>query len=85
MIIDHYLEREQEQRIANHAAALEYQIDKESIEGRKRQGKEDRRSGIFPVEPSNLFYYCSWAEQYQEYALTEKEKEFEFRWKDIAF
>ena len=85
MIIDHDLEREQEQRRANDAAAWEHLIEVESIEGIKRQGREDGRLGLFPADPNSLFYFAAWAEGYREYAIAQKEKEFNSGWDDIAF
>ncbi len=86
MIIDHYIEQEQEQRIVNDAAAAwEYQIESESIEGIKRQAREDGKLGLFPADPNSLFYFAAWAEGYREYAITQKEKEFNSGWDDIAF
>ena len=55
MSINIALEKEQEQRIANDVAALEYRIQFESIEGIKRQGKEDGQLGKFPSDPNSLF------------------------------
>ena len=85
MTINIALEKEQEQRIANDAAALEYRIELESIESIRRQGKEDGRLGLFPTDPNSLFYFTAWAEGYREYAIAEKEKEFNSGWEDIAF
>ena len=79
------LSREQEQRAVNDRAALEYQIEWESIEGIKKQGKEDGRLGLFPTDPNSLFYFTAWAEGYREYAIAKKEKEFNSGWEDIAF
>ncbi len=78
-------QREQQQRIANDAAAMEHRIELESIEGIKKQGREDGRVGKFPVDPKSLFYYSAWAEGYREYAIAEKEREFNADWSDIAF
>ncbi len=47
-----------------------------ALEGIKRQGKEDGRLGLFPVDPNSLFYFTAWAEGYREYAIAQKEKEF---------
>ena len=85
MTINIALEKEQEQRIANDVAALEHQIEWESIEGIKKQGKEDGRLGLFPTDPNSLFYFTAWAEGYRAYAITQKEKEFNSGWEDIAF
>ncbi len=85
MTINIALEKEQEQRIANDVAAVEYQIEWESIEGIKKQGKEDGRLGLFPTDPNSLFYFTAWAEGYREYALLKKEEEFNSGWEGIAF
>ncbi len=85
MSINIALEKEQEQRIANDVAALEYRIQFESIEGIKRQAREDGKLGLFPADPNSLFYFAAWAEGYREYAIAEKEKEFNSGWDDIAF
>ncbi len=79
------LSREQGQRIVNDYAALDYQIESESIEGIKKQAREDGKLGIFPADPNSLFYFAAWAEGYREYAITQKEKEFNSGWNDIAF
>ena len=79
------LSQEQQQRIENDDAALEYQIEWESIEGIKRQGREDGQLGKFPSEPNSLFYFAAWCEGYREYALAEKEKELNSGWEDLAF
>ncbi len=85
MTLNIALSREQQQRVVNDYAALEHQIEYESIEGIKRQGKEDGRLGLFPVDPNSLFYFTAWAEGYREYAIAQKEKEFNSDWEDIAF
>ena len=77
--------QEQEQRAVNERAALEYQIEWEGIEEIKKQGKEDGRLGLFPTDPNSLFYFTAWAEGYRAYAITQKEKEFNSGWEDIAF
>lgn len=79
------LQREQQQRIANDVAALEHRIEFESIEGIKRQGKEDGQLGKFPSDPNSLFYFTAWAEGYREYALLKKEEEFNSGWESLAF
>ncbi len=79
------LEREQEQRVENDRGAVEYRIEWESIEGIKRQGKEDGREGKFPSDPNSLFYYVAWCEGYREYALAQKERELNSGWEDLAF
>ncbi len=79
------LSREQEQRVANDYAALEYQIELESIEGIKRQAREDGRLGKFPSDPNSLFYFAAWCEGYQEYAVAQKEREFNSDWSDTEF
>ncbi len=79
------LEREQQQRVVNDYAALEHQIESESIEGIKKQAREDGKLGMFPADPNSLFYFAAWAEGYREYAITQKEKEFNSGWEDIAF
>ena len=84
-MLNHYLEKEQEQRAINDVAAVEYRIEFESIEEIKRQGKKDGLSGLFPVDPNSLFYFTAWAEGYREYAIAEKEKEFNSGWEEIAF
>ena len=85
MIINHYIQQEQEQRVANDHAAMEHRIELESIEGIKRQAREDGRLGLKPADPNSLFYYSAWCEGYQEYAIAEKEREFKESWGDIAF
>ena len=79
------LEREQQQRIANDYAALEQKIEREGLEGIKRQGKEDGRSGLFPVDPNSPIYFASWCEGFQKYAIAEKEREFQASWSEVAF
>ena len=85
MVLNIALQREQQQRIENDAAALEHRIEWESIEGIKRQAREDGRTGKFPADPNSLFYYSAWCEGYREYAVAEKEREFNSGWDDIAF
>lgn len=84
-MLNQYLEKEQEQRIANDVAALEHRIEVESIEGIKRQGREDGQLGRFPSDPNSLFYFTAWAEGYREYALLKKEREFNSGWENLAF
>ncbi len=84
-MLNYYLQKEQEQRIVNDLAAWEHHIEIESIEGIKKQGREDGRLGLFPVDPNSLFYFSAWAEGYREYAIAQKEKEFNSGWDDIAF
>ncbi len=43
-------QQEQQQRIENDVAALEHQIEWESIEGIKREGREDGREGKWWVK-----------------------------------
>ena len=84
-MLNYEFQIDQEQRVINDRAALEYQIELESIEGIKRQGKEDGQLGLFPVDPNSLFYFTAWAEGYREYAIAEKEKEFNAGWEGIIF
>ncbi len=85
MTLNIALSREQQQRVVNDYAALEYQIESESIEGIKKQAREEGKLGLFPTDPNSLFYFAAWAEGYREYAITQKEKEFNSGWDDIAF
>lgn len=78
-------QQEQQQRSENDRAAVEYRIEWESIEGIKREGREDGRSGKFPSDPNSLFYFAAWCEGYREYALAQKEKELHSDWEDLAF
>ena len=85
MTLNIALSREQQERVVNDYAALEYQIESESIEGIKKQAREEGKLGLFPTDPNSLFYFAAWAEGYREYAITQKEKEFNSGWDDIAF
>ena len=85
MPINIALSREQQQRVANDYAALEHQIEREGLEGIKRQAKEDGRSGLFPTEPNSPIYFASWCEGFQKYAIAEKEREFQESWSEVAF
>ncbi len=79
------LMREQEQRVKNDLVAVEHRIESESIEGIKRQAREEGKLGLFPADPNSLFYFAAWTEGYREYAIAEKEKEFNSGWDEIAF
>ena len=57
----------------------------ESIEGIKKQAKEDGSLGLFPVEPNSPIYFVSWCEGFQKYAIAAKEREFQKSWHEIAF
>ena len=79
------LSREQQQRMTNDYAAFEQQIEREGLEGIKRQAREDGRSGLFPTEPNSPIYFAYWCEGFQKYAIAEKEREFKQSWSDLAF
>ena len=55
MTLNIALSREQQERVVNDYAALEYQIESESIEGIKKQAREEGKLGLFPTDPNSLF------------------------------